>query len=342
VLPHVLGCGYSESGRSLSRGRPWAAVSAGSRAATACPMRSGAGPRHLIRARWPRMRGGVPMWSSCPRRRAAPGLSSDLVPQRAWHVFGTLRPEQGTLGYVSSVRARLRRSATSGRPNRPHLNAPDGRLPLPFRSQNRTAETRCIPGRASPAEAGRVGTGTQSGVGPVSRFRGLRTAIHYRPRVYLTWAERQSAFAGERLRKGVNETRTETTPRRPAWHAAWLLGGAGERRGDLVGTEPGPGPERAAARRPRGARDELPELLPSPTRFHRCSVRRAGICAHGPNAQGHQNAGSSMNPPAGSGACDHGSSWPPCDGAIDRLDLVTLTGALRRDGPASSTVRFSP
>src|ERR1022692_1401698 len=71
-------------------------------------------------------------------------LTRRPFPKTQWerHVFGTLGPEQGTLGYVSSVRARLRRSATSRRPNRPHLNAPDGRLPLPFRSQNRTAETR--------------------------------------------------------------------------------------------------------------------------------------------------------------------------------------------------------
>jgi hypothetical protein len=48
-----------------------------------------------------------------------------------------LRPEQGTLRYARSVRRRLRRSASAGRPGRQRLNAPDGRRPLPSRSQNR-------------------------------------------------------------------------------------------------------------------------------------------------------------------------------------------------------------
>ena len=43
----------------------------------------------------------------------------------------------------------------------------------------------------------------------VTRFRGLRSPIHHRPRVYLTWAERRPAFAGELPRTGVNETKTE-------------------------------------------------------------------------------------------------------------------------------------
>ena len=37
---------------------------------------------------------------------------------------------------------------------------------------------------------------------PLTRFRGLRSVMHHRPRVYLTWAARRSAFASERLRTG--------------------------------------------------------------------------------------------------------------------------------------------
>src|ERR1019366_2094341 len=87
------------------------------------------------------------------------------------------------------------------------------------------------PFRAAGGERSRTGvneTRTETRPGSrthrVARFRGLRTAIHYRPRVYRTWAERQSAFAGERLRTGVNEARTEARPRPAAWHACLLPG----------------------------------------------------------------------------------------------------------------------
>jgi hypothetical protein len=48
---------------------------------------------------------------------------------------------------------------------------------------------------------------------PFTRFRGLRASIHHRPRVYLTWADRRSVFADERLRTEVNETKTEPRAR---------------------------------------------------------------------------------------------------------------------------------
>jgi hypothetical protein len=60
---------------------------------------------------------------------------------------------------------------------------------------------------------------------PLTRFRGLRWAIHHRSRVYLTWADRCPAFAGEGLRTGVNETETETGPGCGTWLAGRLAGG---------------------------------------------------------------------------------------------------------------------
>src|SRR5215470_14039278 len=54
-----------------------------------------------------------------------------------------------------------------------------------------------------------------------TRFRVLRTAVHYRPPVFVTSADRMPAVAGERLRTGVNEPKTE--PR------AWRRGAAAGR-----------------------------------------------------------------------------------------------------------------
>ena len=51
---------------------------------------------------------------------------------------GTFNPEQGALTYKKSVHGSLRRSAGPDRRWQPRLSAPDGRSPLPFRSQNRT------------------------------------------------------------------------------------------------------------------------------------------------------------------------------------------------------------
>ena len=48
----------------------------------------------------------------------------------------------------------------------------------------------------------------------VARFRGLGSAIPHWPPTCLTWAEWTPAFPGEPLRTGVNETTTETRPRR--------------------------------------------------------------------------------------------------------------------------------
>jgi hypothetical protein len=59
-------------------------------------------------------------------------------------------------------------------------------------------------------------------------------------------------FAGERLRTGVNETKTERRRRRAAGMVAGCREVRGERRGDLVGAQPGPGsgrPWRAAVQR---------------------------------------------------------------------------------------------
>jgi hypothetical protein len=41
---------------------------------------------------------------------------------------------------------------------------------------------------------------------PLTRFRGLRSAVHHRPRAYLTWSGKRSGLAGERPCTGVNET----------------------------------------------------------------------------------------------------------------------------------------
>lgn len=59
-----------------------------------------------------------------------------------------------------------------------------------------------------------------------TRFRGLRSPIHHRSRVYLGWAEGRSAFGGERLRTGVNETKTETTRWAAGGEVARIMGGA--------------------------------------------------------------------------------------------------------------------
>ena len=59
-----------------------------------------------------------------------------------------------------------------------------------------------------------------------TRFRVLRSPIHHRSRVYLGWAEGRSAFDGERLRTGVNETKTETTRWAAGGEVARIMGGA--------------------------------------------------------------------------------------------------------------------
>jgi hypothetical protein len=58
-----------------------------------------------------------------------------------------------------------------------------------------------------------------------TRFRGLRTAVHHRPPLYLNWADRRAAFAGERPRTGVNETKTETRRWAAGGQAVRVLGG---------------------------------------------------------------------------------------------------------------------
>jgi hypothetical protein len=57
---------------------------------------------------------------------------------------------------------------------------------------------------------------------PFTRFRVLRTTVHHRPPAFLTSANRRPAVAGERLRTGVNETKTE--PGGWAVAAARMLG----------------------------------------------------------------------------------------------------------------------
>ena len=93
---------------------------------------------------------------------------------------------------------------------RPRLNAPDGRLPLPFRSQTLTGRARCLIGEHLRTGWNKQNRKRRSGGDSVARFRGLRSVIHLRPRVYLTWAGRWRTFAGERPGTGVNETETET------------------------------------------------------------------------------------------------------------------------------------
>jgi len=66
-------------------------------------------------------------------------------PVSAATISWALNPEQSTADLASSACVRLRRSATSSRPRRPLLSAPDGILPLPLRSQNRTARLRRQP-----------------------------------------------------------------------------------------------------------------------------------------------------------------------------------------------------
>src|SRR6266699_5249944 len=61
---------------------------------------------------------------------------------------------------------------------------------------------------------------------PLTRFRGLRWAIHHRSRVYRTWAGSWFAFAGEQLRTGVNATETEPAGWRTGGGAAHPPGGA--------------------------------------------------------------------------------------------------------------------
>ena len=56
---------------------------------------------------------------------------------------------------------------------------------------------------------------------PLTRFRVLRIAVHHRPPVFVTSADRMPTVAGERLRTGVNEPETE--PR------AWRRGAAADR-----------------------------------------------------------------------------------------------------------------
>ena len=79
--------------------------------------------------------------------------------------------------------------------------------------------------RARPAERWRWDLNPRRGC-PLTRFRGLRRAIHHRPRAYLTWAGRRFAFAGERLRTGVNETKTEPRDWATAGEIGALSGGA--------------------------------------------------------------------------------------------------------------------
>lgn len=81
--------------------------------------------------------------------------------------------------------------------------------------------------------------------GRSSRFRGLRRAIRCRLRVYRVWAGRRFAFAGGQLWTGVNATRTEPGGWAADGEMAHCPGGARERRGDLVGVQPGPGPGRS-------------------------------------------------------------------------------------------------
>src|SRR5262249_59126561 len=45
-----------------------------------------------------------------------------------------------------------------------------------------------------------------------TRFRVLRTAVHHRPPVLVTSADRMPAVAGERLRTGVNEPKLSPEP----------------------------------------------------------------------------------------------------------------------------------
>jgi hypothetical protein len=53
---------------------------------------------------------------------------------------------------------------------------------------------------------------------PFTRFRVLRTTVHRRPSAYLTCTEGRCAFTDERLRTGVNETKTEPTASRRTRH----------------------------------------------------------------------------------------------------------------------------
>jgi hypothetical protein len=95
---------------------------------------------------------------------------------------------------------------------RPRLSALDRSWPLPSRSQNRTARSRCCTGDRLRPKWSQIELRRPLKAESVARFRGLRSVIHHWPGLYLTWAERRPAFAGERLWTGVNETKTETRP----------------------------------------------------------------------------------------------------------------------------------
>src|SRR5262245_2404147 len=80
---------------------------------------------------------------------------------------------------------------------------------------------------------------------PPTRFPTMLTGVHRRPLPSATCPNATGAAAGEWHRTQVNETETETGDwQQPCTEGD--VGGAmpGERRGDFLGAEPGPGPGR--------------------------------------------------------------------------------------------------
>src|SRR5260370_9846926 len=70
----------------------------------------------------------------------------------------------------------------------------------------------------------------------------MLTSVHRGPPPSVTCPNTTGAVAGERCRTGVNETETETGGWAALYGAARLRSDARERRSDLLGAQPGPGP----------------------------------------------------------------------------------------------------
>jgi hypothetical protein len=104
----------------------------------------------------------------------------------------------GTLRYGRPVYRRLRRSASSERPHRPYLNAPDGRIPPPFRSKI---------GHSSGALCTRILAGERR------RHQNVFKSVDVRSAQLANVCDqrrRVAAVAAEPRRTEANQTRTET------------------------------------------------------------------------------------------------------------------------------------
>jgi hypothetical protein len=160
-------------------------------------------------------------------------------------IQGALRPEQGVLKSERPVHRHLRRSVTSDQLGRPRLSAPDGRLPLPIRSQNWTP-LRCAVCR-SPGWSPEV---------TATRFSMLLAGFHQGSGLSAWCADMPQMAAGERAHTGVNETQTKPRSRRPACRPGWAMVGAA--RPDTLGDPRLPGANRAAYGARPGRRRQEP------------------------------------------------------------------------------------